>query len=447
MARYFVDPETGETMIQRDDGTIVPYSEASGVPQDPHGREGEPITDADPNYSGGYVPLTGEPEEEPVSDENAGSYTRGSYGSRRPYPSRGYSGRRYGSDYDDQGGGYLPPYANGLLHPSRTGGQLATGLQGLGDRIRAANGQPPKGGYDDREQIYSPSGASAGPFGVQSPRSALEKSPLYTRGATSGSGGGGGGNTSPLYDQLRAKGDAMAAKVRGMASGIGSGGGSYTSGGYSTPQYSSSSYTAAAPAEPRMRGLAKGMDPAQAGELSYRPSMLIPELFPGLSGASPLYQAMAELPAAAMGMLSKRGYDGGPSDLVNAIGGVYEGFAEDRLPSFDEMFRNLSNPKQGGGIDTMFSGEKAGKGDIESTLSPGYVYGAEPPLMGESATAYSPMLDAALMMLPGPTAAKYSSSVGGYGSYLMDRWGSRAIKRPPGKGRTINEYVGRRLMR
>jgi hypothetical protein len=444
VARYFVDPETGETMIQRDDGTVVPYSEASGVPQDPHGREGEPITDADPNYTGGYVPLTGEPEEEPVSDENADSYTRGSYGSRRTYPSRGYSGRRYGgSDYSDDGGGYLPPYANGALHPSKTGGQLATGLAGLGDRIRAANNQPPKGDYDDREQVNVPGGASAGPFETSAASSPYKG----FRGPGTTSSGGGGGNTHPLYDQIRAKGDAMAAKVRGMASGIGSGGGSYTSGGYSSPSYSSGSYTAAAPEEPKMRGLARGMDPQQAGELSYRPSMLIPELFPGLSGASPLYQAMAELPAAAMGMMAKRGYDGGPSDLVNAVGGVYEGFAEDTLPSFDQMFRNLSNPKEGGGIDVMFSGEKAGPGDYESTLSPGYVYGQEPPLMGESATMYAPMLDAALMMLPGPTAAKYSSEVGGYGSYLMDRWGSRAIKRPPGKGRTINEYVGRRLMR
>jgi hypothetical protein len=42
---------------------------------------------------------------------------------------------------------------------------------------------------------------------------------------------GGGGHTSGLYDAIRAKGQAMASKVRGMAEGVGSGG---ASSGYST---------------------------------------------------------------------------------------------------------------------------------------------------------------------------------------------------------------------
>jgi hypothetical protein len=95
------------------------------------------------------------------------------------------------------------------------------------------------GGY--RPQVTQPdTGASAGPFGVQSPRSALARSPLYTQGATSGSGGGGGGGGSfarDLYHQVKG---AVQGKIAGMVPGGGGATGSYSSGAYpstNTAQY------------------------------------------------------------------------------------------------------------------------------------------------------------------------------------------------------------------
>jgi hypothetical protein len=440
---YSVDPTTGEEIITYPDGTVEPVTgnfESAPVASRPAGTE---QTDANPAVTtGGFVPVTdtSTPVTAPVSDTSDAPASGSTYS-----PRGGYSGRRSydsGGGYDGSPDGYLPQYANGGLHPSRTGG---TDLAGLGDRIRAANGQPPGSSY--REQIYSPSGASAGPFGTSAPsEGAAGADWAFTPSGHPTSGGGGG--THPLYDRLRAKGQAMESRVRGMASGFGSGGG----GGYSSGGYSSGGYSAAAPPEtpkpPRMHGeWAKGLDPTQAMELAYRPTFLLPTVFPKMSGASPAYQLLSDMPAYQLGILSKRGFDGGPSDVANAVGNFYEGAGgpKNDLPEFDKVFRNLSDPKSGGGIDQMFSGVEAGRGDQESYTSPGYVYGGEPPAAGIAAQSYTSMVDAALSLLPAPTAMKYGSE--GYGGYLMDKWGSRALKRPAGKGQPINTWVGKRLMR
>ena len=192
-----------------------------------------------------------------------------------------------------------------------------------------------------------------------------------------------------------------------------------------------------------MRGLAKGMDPTQAANIGLHPSFLLPKLFPGFSGASPLYQSLADLPAAQLGML-RGNWKGTPSSTVNAIGSVYEKIGKDSwFPSADKMLGNLAKP--GKGIEEMFGGVKAGRGDQESYTAPGYQYGMEPLNASYAADQYGALLDAALLPLASETAAKYGSE--GYGGWLIDKWGSKALKKPAGKGKPIYASVGRKLMR
>jgi hypothetical protein len=105
---------------------------------------------------------------------------------------------------------------------------------------------PSTGGY--RPQVTQPdTGASAGPFGVQSPRADVPSQ--FAQRAFDSSGrayADRGSHTSPLYDALRAKGDAMAARVRGMADtilgGAAAGGSSGYSSGGAYPSTSSTAY-------------------------------------------------------------------------------------------------------------------------------------------------------------------------------------------------------------
>lgn len=67
--------------------------------------------------------------------------------------------------------------------------------------------------------------------------------------------------------------------------------------------------------------------------------------------------------------------------------------------------------------------------------------------MGEAAASYGGLLDAALSQEPMLTAQKYGTISGGWGSYLTDKWASKAMKRPPGKGTPVYTSVGRKLFR
>jgi hypothetical protein len=173
---------------------------------------------------------------------------------------------------------------------------------------------------------------------------------------------------------------------------------------------------------------------------------MLPDLFPGLDGASPLYAAMKSLPASGLATLTKRGSDQGPSDFTNELADVYEGFEKGNLPSFDRLVGNMARP--GKGLEQMFQGTPIGQADagvMESTLSPGYAYGEEPLSASEATYTFAPLLDAATAMLPSLTAAGTGSQ--GYGGYLMDKWGSKALRKDAGKGTSLPAYVGKRLMR
>lgn len=207
--------------------------------------------------------------------------------------------------------------------------------------------------------------------------------------------------------------------------------------------------TASSPRQPRperMHGrYARGLDPSQAVGLGYRPTAMLPRVFgKGFTPANPVYARLASMPAAQMAMLAG-GYGGSPEDLANNLGRLYKGAAAGKLPSTQKMLGQLAH---GTGINAMFAGEKAGPGDYESYTNPGYVYGQEPLAMGEAAETMTGLLGAALYGEPATVQMKYGASLpGSWGSFLLDKGSSKALKRPAGKGTTLNKYVTRRLFR
>jgi len=185
---------------------------------------------------------------------------------------------------------------------------------------------------------------------------------------------------------------------------------------------------------------AHGVDPMQAMGLSLHPTAMIPRAVKGLNPSDPSYGMLADLPAA--GMATLMGGNGNPSRFVNNLGRLYDrADATGWLPSTQRMTRNLAAGK--GGLDTLFQGEKAGPHDTESYTQPGYTYGGEPLMLGEASTTMGGLLDASLVGEPLAFQQKYGSE--GWGGFLVDKWGSKAMKRTPGKGKPVNDFVMRHL--
>lgn len=288
---------------------------------------------------------------------------------------------------------------------------------------RLSGSAPPTGRGD---------GASRGPYST-SPRLngiPFSEEPIpapRTGGYTDTSGGGYGGSID-----VRARLASARARIQGaLGGGGGYGGGGYDDGGIPRPDRPD-----------RLHGrYARGLDPTQAAGLAQQPTAMLPRVFPHLTPADPLYGNLAELPVGQWATILG---NGSPQSLANKTGRIYQRAAGGALPSTDKLLRNLQH---GGGIADMFQGVKAGPRDSESFAQPGYVYGQEPMPMGEAAYTYGGLLDAALSQEPMLTASKYGVASGGWGSYLVDKWASKAMKKAPGRGQPIFRSVGRRLFR
>lgn len=207
--------------------------------------------------------------------------------------------------------------------------------------------------------------------------------------------------------------------------------GSYDS-GYSTPKEKK---------EPMRGPYAHGLDPDNAATLGLRPTAMIPAAFKGLGSDSPVYDNLASLPAAQLAMLSRRGYKGRPMDVANSIGKFYEnaGVTND-LPDFNTVFKNLTDPKKGGGIDTMFNGVK-NPAAVRKATGYTYAYGMEPLSAAEAGSQFENLLGGALSLLPTQTAEKYSLAA----SRLTDQAVLKDMRKAPGKGKDIPKLVGRKL--
>lgn len=110
----------------------------------------------------------------------------------------------------------LPNYRSGQRHPAAGGAPLTPG------GLFSAEAD----GLDTRQQMTQyDTGASAGPFGVNAANQRPWQAERALRTADRPWLGDRGPNLNPRYEALRAKGDAVAGKVRGMASNIRYGGG------------------------------------------------------------------------------------------------------------------------------------------------------------------------------------------------------------------------------
>jgi len=180
------------------------------------------------------------------------------------------------------------------------------------------------------------------------------------------------------------------------------------------------------------------LDPNQAAGLVANPVPMMLRVFKGLDPSNPVYNDLADIPAGAMAQLLAKGK---PSSMPNKLGSIYfnAGTTHD-LPTSERLLHGLIRGK---GLEDQFQGVKAKKGDYESYYAPGYASGQEPMSMSGAMGAMSPLLDAVLYGMPTGMQDKYSS----WGDYLVNKWASRAMKKPAGKGPPVYRYVGRRLFR
>jgi hypothetical protein len=192
----------------------------------------------------------------------------------------------------------IPNYLNGQRHPAAGGAPLVPGGQ------FAAQDD----GYDNRQQVYVPGGAAAGPFETRAAQAPRQQA--YGGNAIQGSGGGGGGGgTSPAYDALRGKGMAMASKLKGY------GGGGSSEDGYTDPtkQYRRQGRRMdrayndelADPDPMRVTGWAKeqGFKPGSVDALLREPQALLPRVFPGFS-PNETTDAWSDLPMTDLALIT-----------------------------------------------------------------------------------------------------------------------------------------------
>lgn len=395
-----IDPQTGNPVAIYEDGSVVPVQQTQGATH----AAGQPGGAAPAQQSPSPQPVWFAPE--PGSDGLSGSDAAGRGAAGGDYQRRTYDRGSYQRNvYDGGGSDALPRYADGRTYPE-PGAAPFDPTAGVTDAAPSF-----------RRDLWGDGGSRAA-------------QPAYG-GGSDGSSGGGGSLARDLYWQTR---NRIEGNVRSMLGGGASGG------------YSSSSAAPSRVPRERMRGpYAHGLDPAQAAGLSLHPTALLPRVFGGgFSPADPTYARLAAMPAAQMAMLAG-GYSGSPEDLANNLGEVYRDAARGDLPSTQKMIGQFTHGK---GVTSLFEGEKAGPHDTESYQAPGYVYGQEPLQMGEAATTAAGLLDAALYGEPLAVQQKYGAlTPGSWGSFLIDKGSSRALKKPAGKGIPLNRFVGRRIFR
>jgi hypothetical protein len=308
---------------------------------------------------------------------------------------------------------------------SRIGGRVAGPLYGLGDQIRQGAGAAPRADGYYRPSISSDAGwAGQNSVGVFQ-GSRIDNGNIQTATAQRGRPyesdfarlqnrngynppSDHGSHTSPRYDALRAKGDAMRGKIKGMANNLRYGGGG-SSGGSAAPSsgYSSASY--ATPHQPsqnkinhawdtyndrlddpmKVHGILKraGVNKEMAMGILSDPQRMLPHLGKTLDPNDPADQELFNLPVTDMAMImhgtqrrgltsknpvakmphvlkamgtqkikpqEKRGLD--PSDVANQIASTYRDFmGGGALPTSDAMLGRLANTRKNSGLAKQLS--------------------------------------------------------------------------------------------
>lgn len=316
---------------------------------------------------------------DPTDDVDAAYGGKSGSSSGRSYRSGGYSdggGSSYGSDN-------YPTYANGQLHPAWGGPPLVPG--GAAAAAAMADGTS-----TGQRQVYVPGGAAAGP---QSTRGAYSPdTPAYGGGGPSlgaGEASGGGGHTSAAYDALRAKGEAMAGKVRSMGAGGGSSSSSYDD-GYNAAAarreqrrignaYDKYNEALAEPNYLPVRGVLKREGVKKEGAMGIlgHPEMLLRGMGELIDPNSPSDAILQRLPATDLALLSagtqgrklmsrtpvdrvpgilrkqgvkptkpdyKRTLD--PSKVANQIAAIYQLYGQGQRPDTETLLGNLATLKR-----------------------------------------------------------------------------------------------------
>lgn len=322
----------------------------------------------------------------------------------------GYGGYEAGGMWSDSfGGGSGPPVDLSGGYPRYTGDTPAPSYMN-GARHPFFGGAMPDYGSGD---------GGGGPR----PLPPLPRNNAYLPGGGGYSSGGGGGGGEFAK--------AMAYKLKGKLLGGGSSYGSYDS------DYDDDPYDPYA--DEKMRGAARGMSPEQAASLFYRPQMMIPNVDKDIDPTGANYGLVNELPATELAYLlggRKKGWDGGPNDLANGIADVYDtALNGDDWFEWDDLSGNLAKAK----------GKNNGLANLFQTREERDAYGNPyevSPTAGDAAYAYQGMLNAAInTTLPPIAAAGYAA----YGDWLINQWGSKALKQDPAKAPSINRWVGKRL--
>lgn len=164
----------------------------------PQIRRADPVAPPPP----GELTQQGGPRPDGSFDPGATSYSnRTGYSTRRSSGTayRGSGGYAAGGSFG--GGGYggtasgdfgtVPRYADGSTHPFFGGPQ----------RVPGGRFAVESGGTDNRQQVYVPGGAAAGPYSTRA--APTPQTPQRGGSAEGASGGGGGGGASDLYWRLR----------------------------------------------------------------------------------------------------------------------------------------------------------------------------------------------------------------------------------------------------
>lgn len=164
-----------------------------------------------------------------------------------------------------------------------------------------------------------------------------------------------------------------------------------------------------------LTGFAERYTPAMAGQAYENPWYILPDVFPGMSESSPLYQALRDLGADPLTLFtilmgSQQKIDQGAGDFINWLANLYGGMGTPGGATVDA----------GSLISTIFGQEKVG---ADATSSLGQVLGAGD--MGTQVRTLFNMLRDVSNIGMNPLAARgYQAAIAQAG----DRYGNQQMK-------------------
>lgn len=321
------------------------------------------------------------------------------------------------------GSSMLPSYRNGLQHPAQSGQKLTPGGQ-FNTGMSSGPAPLPFTPKQNDGWIDDPRGHYGG---------------THPSGFSPNFNGGGGSHMD-----VRSRIGQMRSKLQSSF-----GGGSSGSYGSAT---SSNSFRTPKPAEPAMKGLAKGMDPQQAEVYYQNPEALLFRVAKGMDPDSPFYETLTELPASQLALLGTSGKKATDrnqvSQYVNALGNVYTDATTGTLPTFEQMTKDLITAKPKSALGQLMRPERP-----ERTIS-GYGRDGKPRWSREEPDYFtSPLSTAAntmsgLVGAIGQASALDDRAISAYSEmadFLTNQFINKAVNKPAYKMPLMSKQIGKSL--